>query len=93
MHTPRGLAVALLAAFSLSACQASTAAPRTAPSAGAAGADARYSGTFAGGWRFPDAREAAFGEAKYHRLSQIKGEYDPRNVFAGNQNIRPLVPA
>lgn len=40
-----------------------------------------------------DRIKAAFGEAKYHRLSQIKGEYDPRNVFAGNQNIRPLVPA
>lgn len=29
----------------------------------AAAADARYSGTFAGGWRFPEAREAAFGGA------------------------------
>jgi FAD/FMN-containing dehydrogenase len=37
--------------------------------------------------------KAAFGAAKYERLTQIKSEYDPGNVFAGNQNIRPTVPA
>ena len=37
--------------------------------------------------------KAAFGAEKYDRLAQIKGEYDPANVFAGNQNIRPMVPA
>ncbi len=37
--------------------------------------------------------KAAFGAEKYDRLAQIKGEYDPSNVFAGNQNIRPMVPA
>ncbi len=37
--------------------------------------------------------KAAFGAEKYDRLAQIKGEYDPTNVFAGNQNIRPMVPA
>ena len=31
---------------------------------------------------------AAFGD-KYERLVAIKSEYDPDNVFAGNQNIRP----
>jgi FAD/FMN-containing dehydrogenase len=34
---------------------------------------------------------AAFGEPNLKRLREIKGEYDPENVFAGNQNIRPLV--
>ena len=40
-----------------------------------------------------DRIKAAFGAEKYDRLAQIKGEYDPANVFAGNQNIRPVVPA
>ena len=33
--------------------------------------------------------KAAFGEAKYQRLQQVKAEWDPENVFHGNQNIRP----
>jgi FAD/FMN-containing dehydrogenase len=33
--------------------------------------------------------KAAFGEAKYQRLQQVKAEWDPDNVFHGNQNIRP----
>lgn len=32
---------------------------------------------------------AAFGEAKYRRLAAIKGEWDPNNIFRGNQNIKP----
>jgi FAD/FMN-containing dehydrogenase len=36
---------------------------------------------------------AAFGEHNLRRLRDIKSEYDPDNVFAGNQNIRPTVAA
>jgi FAD/FMN-containing dehydrogenase len=36
-----------------------------------------------------DRVRAAYGDAKYRRLSAIKGEWDPTNLFRGNQNIRP----
>jgi alkanesulfonate monooxygenase SsuD/methylene tetrahydromethanopterin reductase-like flavin-dependent oxidoreductase (luciferase family) len=36
---------------------------------------------------------AAYGAAKLDRLTAIKSDYDPSNVFAGNQNIRPKVTA
>jgi hypothetical protein len=38
----------------------------------------------------PDRIRAAFGDA-YQRLSAIKAEYDPSNLFCRNQNIKPSV--
>ena len=36
-----------------------------------------------------DRVRSAFGDAKYTRLADIKAEWDPTNVFRGNQNIEP----
>jgi FAD/FMN-containing dehydrogenase len=33
--------------------------------------------------------EASFGEQKYARLQELKGKWDPNNLFSHNQNIKP----
>lgn len=36
-----------------------------------------------------DRVRAAFGDENYRRLAAIKAEWDPDNIFRGNQNIIP----
>jgi FAD/FMN-containing dehydrogenase len=38
----------------------------------------------------PDRIRAAFGDENYSRLTKIKQDFDPENVFQGNQNIPPM---
>jgi FAD/FMN-containing dehydrogenase len=40
-----------------------------------------------------DRTRQAYDTATYARLAEIKGRYDPENMFRSNKNIQPLVPA
>jgi FAD/FMN-containing dehydrogenase len=37
-----------------------------------------------------DRVRAAYGEAKFERLVQLKSKYDPQNLFQVNKNIKPM---
>ena len=37
----------------------------------------------------PGAAPAAYGDATGDRLTRLKRQYDPANVFCHNQNVRP----
>jgi hypothetical protein len=37
-----------------------------------------------------DRVRAAYGEAKFERLVQLKTKYDPQNLFQVNKNIKPV---
>lgn len=56
----RPLTLVLATVVLVNSCR-QPAAQSTPPAGSQPAQDARYSGTFAGGWRFPEAREASFG--------------------------------
>jgi hypothetical protein len=37
-----------------------------------------------------DRVRAAYGDAKFERLAQLKNKYDPQNLFQVNKNIKPV---
>ena len=91
--------VALLMAFSLglASCRPASSegpAPAREPATSQAPAqtDARFSGTFAGGWRFPEAREAAFGDsAMVASNSQLASEAGLEILRAGGNAMDAAV--
>jgi FAD/FMN-containing dehydrogenase len=56
----------------------------------AAGAEASTGRSYVNFLGDSDAARAAYGEATYRRLAELKRAYDPTNLFRRNQNIEPL---
>jgi len=82
----RGIAALLLAAFTLQACRPGAATPTPTPT------DGRYSGTYAGGWRFPEAREATFGaSAMVSSNSDLASEAGVEILRAGGNAVDAAV--
>ena len=81
----RPIALLTLAAFAFTAC-------RPAPAPAPAPTDARYSGTFAGGWRFPELTEASFGrEAMVASNSDLASEAGVEILKAGGNAMDAAV--
>ncbi len=86
-HLPRrAVGALLLATVTLQACRPGAATPTPAPS------DARYSGTYAGGWRYPEAREATFGaSAMVASNSDLASEAGVEILRAGGNAVDAAV--
>lgn len=87
MTMRRPISLLLLASLAIGACRPAVT-PSTTPTTG----DARYSGTYAEGWRFPEAREAAFGaDAMVASNSDLASEAGLEVLRAGGNAVDAAV--